>query len=83
MDVTKRFAKNLIEQREKRGLSPEDLARQASIPLPHLESMEGAGEQPEMETLIKLAGSLEIPVATLVAGLAWDPVAGFTVADSP
>ncbi|MBS1884329.1 MAG: helix-turn-helix transcriptional regulator [Actinobacteria bacterium] len=80
MDLRKRFAQNLIEQRENRGLTPEELARAASIPLDHLESMEGGGEQPLMEALIQLAGALEVPVDTLVAGLRWDPEEGFSVA---
>lgn len=69
MDLKKQFAQNLIEQRESRGLAPEELARSASIPLDHLESIEDGQEQPLMETLIKLATALGVPVGALVVGL--------------
>jgi transcriptional regulator with XRE-family HTH domain len=81
MDIKKRFAQNLIEQRDSRGLTPEDLARSASIPLDHLESIESGREEPLMGTLIQLARMLEVPVGTLVAGLDRDPDDGFSVAD--
>lgn len=81
MDIKKRFAQNLIEQRDSRGLTPEDLARSASIPLDQLESIESGQEDPLMETLIQLAWALEVPVGTLVAGLDRDPDDGLSVAD--
>jgi transcriptional regulator with XRE-family HTH domain len=77
MDVSKRFARNLSEQREERGLAPEDLAKAASISPAHLRAIENCEEQPEMETLVKLAGSLGVPVGDLLAGLTWDPGEGF------
>jgi DNA-binding XRE family transcriptional regulator len=67
MDLKKRFAQNLIEQRERKGLAPGDLARLASVPLDHLESIEAGHEQPLMETLVKLAASLEVSVDDLLA----------------
>jgi transcriptional regulator with XRE-family HTH domain len=81
MDLKKRFAQNLIQQRERKGLSSADLARSASLSLDHLESIEGGREQPEMETLIKLATILGVPVETLFAGLSWDADDGFSVSD--
>jgi transcriptional regulator with XRE-family HTH domain len=77
MDLTERFAQNLTDQRKKKGLSPGDLAELASISPPRLEAIESGAEQPELETLVKLAGSLGVPVADLVAGLGWDPGDGF------
>lgn len=69
MDIKKRFAHNLIEHREKAGLTPEDLARLASIPPEQLAAIEAGEEQPDLETLVQLAGSLRFPVEDLVAGL--------------
>lgn len=80
MDLEKKFAQNLIEQRQSRGLTPEELARAASIPLDHLEAIEGGEEQPLMKVLIKLATTLEVPVDALLAGIRWDPNDGFSVA---
>lgn len=78
MDITKRFAQNLIEQRKKAGLTPEDLAGSASVSLSHLEAVESGEEQPELETLAKLAGSLHISMAELLAGLTEDRGEGFS-----
>jgi transcriptional regulator with XRE-family HTH domain len=69
MDVKKRFAQDLIEQREQAGLTPAELAAAAAIELPRLEAIEGAEEQPNLETLVKLAGSLGITIGYLTAGL--------------
>jgi transcriptional regulator with XRE-family HTH domain len=77
MDVTKRFAQNLIEQRKSRGIAPAALAESASISLAQLEAIENCEEQPGLETLAKLAGSLGVPVGDLMAGLNWDPGDGF------
>jgi transcriptional regulator with XRE-family HTH domain len=77
MDLTRRFAANLIEQREKARLTPEELATRAELPLTEIESIEAGEKEPELGALVKLVGSLEVPVGVLVAGLAWDPAEGF------
>jgi DNA-binding XRE family transcriptional regulator len=80
MDVAKRFAQNLVRQREERGLTPAALAESASIPLDALEAIEAGAEQPELETLAKLAGSLGMTVEDL-AGVTWVPGEGFRASD--
>jgi transcriptional regulator with XRE-family HTH domain len=79
MNATERFAQNLAEQREKAGLAPEDLARRASISPAQLRSIERGEEEPGIETLIKLSGSLEASIGLLLAGLEWDPVDGLKI----
>jgi transcriptional regulator with XRE-family HTH domain len=69
MDVAKRFAQNLIEQREKRGMTPAELAESAAIAPEHLEAIENGAEQPMLEEVAKLAGGLGVPVADLTDGL--------------
>lgn len=81
MDVRKRFAQNLIEQRDERGLTPEELADAAAISLDNLAAIEAGEEQPELETLAKLAGSLGMTIEEL-AGVIWEPGTGFKAADS-
>jgi transcriptional regulator with XRE-family HTH domain len=80
MDVRKRFAQNLIEQRDKRGLTPEELADAAAISLDNLAAIEAGEEQPELETLAKLAGSLGMTIEDL-AGVTWEPGEGFKASD--
>lgn len=82
MDVGKRFAQNVTGQRETKGLSPEELAGLASIPPAQLEAIESGAEQPELETLVKLAGSLGVPVGDLIVGLTWEPGDGFSPSGS-
>ncbi|HTT95701.1 MAG TPA: helix-turn-helix transcriptional regulator [Solirubrobacterales bacterium] len=66
MDLKKRFAQNLIEQREKKGLTPGQLAEAASVDLDHLESIEGGHEEPLLEPLVKLAASLGVTTDELL-----------------
>jgi transcriptional regulator with XRE-family HTH domain len=79
MNATERFAQNLAEQREKAGLAPEDLARRASISPTQLRSIERGEEEPALETLAKLSGSLQVSIAVLLVGLDWDPVDGLKI----
>jgi ribosome-binding protein aMBF1 (putative translation factor) len=81
MEIAKRIAHNLIEQREKRGLTPEQLAEMTSVSLARIEALEAGEEQPELETISKLATSLGLPTDALAEGLTWVPGEGFTVTD--
>jgi DNA-binding XRE family transcriptional regulator len=69
MDMKRRFAQNLIEQRENAGLAPDELAARAALTLEEVKSAEAGNELPNLETLVKLADSLRISVEDLAAGL--------------
>jgi transcriptional regulator with XRE-family HTH domain len=77
MDPKERFAQNLTEQREKRGVSIELLARRTSLSVDQIRSLERGEEQPDYTTLSKLADSLGVPVQVFFAGVEWDPIDGF------
>jgi transcriptional regulator with XRE-family HTH domain len=73
VDVAKRFAENLLRLRQARKLSQEELAARASIHRTQISLMESGKRLPRLDTLIKLAGALEVDVARLVEGVAWEP----------
>ena len=77
MELTLRFAENLVRQREKIGLTPEELATRAELPLADIAAIEAGKQEPDLKALTKVAGSLGVPIGVLVAGLTWDPVDGF------
>jgi transcriptional regulator with XRE-family HTH domain len=73
VDVAERFAENLLRLRQGRKLSQEELAARASIHRTQISLMESGKRLPRLDTLIKLAGALEVEIPRLVEGIAWAP----------
>jgi transcriptional regulator with XRE-family HTH domain len=86
MDVAERFAENLVRLRQAAEMSQEELAFRASIHRTQISLMESGSRQPRLDTLVKLAGALDVPISTLLEGIAWEPsvtkIGRFNVADS-
>jgi transcriptional regulator with XRE-family HTH domain len=72
--MSQRFAANLIEQRRASGLSQEELAFRAAVHRTQISLLEGGNRLPRFETLIKLAGALEVSVEALTEGIVWEPI---------
>lgn len=68
-----RFAANLRRARTKAGISQEELAHRCDLHRTEISLLERAGREPRLTTLIKLAASLDTPLAVLYADMAWDP----------
>jgi transcriptional regulator with XRE-family HTH domain len=86
MDVLERFGGNLLRVRQARRLSQESLAERAGIHRTQVSLFETGQRQPLLETLVRLAGALEVPVSALVEGIAFKPGQGdgeFSVSDPP
>jgi transcriptional regulator with XRE-family HTH domain len=87
MDVLQRFGENLLRIRQARKLSQESLAERAGIHRTQISLFETAQRQPLLETLIRLAGALEVPLPTLLEGIAFKPgppgEGAFVVSDPP
>jgi transcriptional regulator with XRE-family HTH domain len=83
--IAERFAENLARQRQVRGLSQEELAARADIHRTQISLIEGGKRMPRLDTLVKLAGALEIEPGTLLDGIVWEPtvtkVGQFRIAD--
>jgi transcriptional regulator with XRE-family HTH domain len=86
VDISERFSENLVALRQAAEMSQEELAFRASIHRTQISLMESGSRLPRLDTLVKLAGALEVPIETLLAGIAWEPsitkVGHFKVTDS-
>jgi transcriptional regulator with XRE-family HTH domain len=71
--VMERFAENLRRLREAAGLNQEELAFRADIHRTQISFIEGGHRAPRLDTLIKLAGALDVTTNDLVAGIVWEP----------
>ena len=73
-EVAQRFGRNLARTRERAGYSQEDLSFMASIHRTHVGYLERGERLARVDTLVKLAASLEIAPEDLLAGIEWKPV---------
>ena len=73
MDVATSFGRNLARCRKRVGLSQEELSVRASLHRTAVGELELGERVARVDTLIKLAGSLEIPPGELLEGMGWDP----------
>jgi transcriptional regulator with XRE-family HTH domain len=72
-DISGRFAENLVRLRLAAEMNQEDVAVRASIHRTQISYIESGKRMPRLDTLIKLAGALEVPVSALVEGISWTP----------
>jgi transcriptional regulator with XRE-family HTH domain len=84
MSVSDRFGENVLRIRQARKLTQESLAERAQIHRTQITLVETGRRQPGIETVVRLAGALEVSTETLFEGIRWDPRAGeFVVVDPP
>ncbi len=74
MGMSERFAENLVGLRRGAGFSQEDLAFRAGIHRTQVSLLESGNRLPRVETLVKLAGALEVSPSDLLDGIVWEPV---------
>jgi len=68
-----RFGQNLARCREGAGISQEDLSFRASIHRTEVSLLERGERMPRVDTALRIAGSLGVPLDDLIAGLEWRP----------
>lgn len=73
MSVGDRFGRNVFMARRRAGLSQEKLAARAGLHRTEISLLENGGRIPRVDTLMKLAGSLEVPASELLRGMEWHP----------
>lgn len=73
MNVAQRFGANLIAQRERVGLSQEELSFRAALHRTEIGLLERGARIPRIDTLAKLAGALGIEPGELLTGIVWTP----------
>ena len=84
MKVADRFGENVLRIRQARKLTQEALAERAQIHRTQITLIETGRRQPGIETVVRLAGALEVSPESLFDGIRWDLRTGeFVVADPP
>jgi transcriptional regulator with XRE-family HTH domain len=73
VDAAKRFGENLLRVRQARKLSQENLAELAEVHRTQISLIESGRREPRIFTVVRLAGALEVELATLLEGVAWRP----------
>jgi len=68
-----RIGENLRRQRRGLLISQEELARRADLHRTEIGMLEHGDRLPRIDTMIKLACSLAVPIDDLVEGLNWVP----------
>jgi transcriptional regulator with XRE-family HTH domain len=74
MDELRRlFAENLKRQRRRTGLYQEELSFLAEIHRTEIGMLERGARLPRLDTIVKLAGGLELEPGELLDGMSWCP----------
>lgn len=73
MTVAERFGANLARCRKRAGISQEEVAVRASLHRTAVGQLERGERVARVDTLIKLAGALDIHAGELLTGLSWEP----------
>lgn len=74
-DVAQRFAELLTHYTAKSPLSQEEIAMSAEIHRTQISKLLKGKQIPRLDTVIKLAGVLDIAPADLLEGMTWKPAA--------
>ena len=73
IDIAARFGDNLARLRKQAGISQEELSVRASVHRTEVSFVERGLRLPKVDTLVKLASSLEVSADELLDGLEWTP----------
>lgn len=73
VDIAARFAENLVNCRQSAGISQEELGFRASLHRTEIGQLERGVRLARIDTLIKLAGALEVSPLALLEGMDWNP----------
>ena len=87
MDIAERFSENMVRYRKQLGVSQEELGIRASLHRTEISNLERGFRLPRIDTLVKLAGALEVSPEALLEGMVWRPgemrAGGFGGVDCP
>lgn len=72
-EAARRLGKNLWRARRRAGYSQEELGSLASLHRTEVGMVENGERLPRIDTLMKLAGVLEVQLEALVEGIEWLP----------
>ena len=75
MELANRFGRNVVRHRKAAGISQEELGFIASLHRTEVGMLERGIRLPRLDTILKLAGALEIEPGELLHGMSWSPAA--------
>ena len=73
MSVARQFGANLAGQRQRAGISPEELGIRADVHRTEISQLERGLRVPRLDTIVKLRDVLGVATDELIAGIAWHP----------
>lgn len=71
--VAKAFGRKLLAAREKSGLTQEELGYLSSIHRTEISQLERGYRSPRLDTVVKLAGALDVEPCELIGDVRWTP----------
>jgi len=71
--IEQKFSENLLILRRRAGLSQEELGFLASLHRTEIGQLERGHRLPRIDTVLKLAGALEVEPGDFLEGIAWKP----------
>jgi transcriptional regulator with XRE-family HTH domain len=71
------FGDNLRASRNRAGISQEELGFRTSLHRTEIGLLERGLREPKLNTVLKLAGALAVPLEELFEGIDWEPDGGF------
>lgn len=72
-EAAERLGRNLSAARRRAGYTQEDLARRCCLHVSYISKMEGGTGLPGINTLVRLARSLDVSADDLLRGIEWTP----------
>ena len=71
--TAERFGRNLSTVRRRTGYTQEELANRCCLHVSYISKMEGGTGLPGINTLVRLARSLDVSADDLLRGIEWTP----------
>ena len=69
--LARRLGENIIVLRDRAGLSQEMVAERSSLHLTHIGYLERGLRLPQLDTIVKVAGALDVEPCELLSGMSW------------
>lgn len=71
-EASRLLGQNLVALRRRVGLSQQGTADRAGLHRTHVAMIETGQRLPRLDTIVKLAGAIEVQPCALLIGLAWE-----------
>jgi transcriptional regulator with XRE-family HTH domain len=70
-EASRFFGRNLVQFRQRAGLSQEGIADRAGLHRTHVAMIEEGRRLPRLDTIVKLGGAVGVEPCELLTGMAW------------